>query len=274
MYQKKAFLLVLILFMVLSAFTFHNYAAENLGKLRPVELNVTCEEFQFNNHIKKSVKLAVHGRLEITLCSNPSTGYEWPDQAQITNHTVLWQTSHTTTPSSSSMIGSPGEAKWTFQALNEGTTTISFRYGRAWESAGADEWTFHVEVTVVDENKPDKESTRQLGEKLVRDLFKDMKSLNINSLKNILSKQFQSIHKSGASDREGELAIIKKLDLGTYSLTDFTVTRDDDALIVTYKVSAEETLQGEKVSQKPTPRLSVFIKTDSGWKWVAHANPS
>jgi len=197
-------------------------------------------------------------------------------QAQITDHTVIWQTSHTTTPSSSSMLGAPSMERWTFQGLNAGKTTISLEFGRSWTAPGPDDWSLKVNVTVVEEQKEETEdkSTKEIGEGLVRDLFKDMKNLNLRALENNTSKEFQAIHTFGASSREEEMETIKDLDLGKYHLSDFNVTREGDVLVVTYKVSADETLKGEKVSSKPTPRLSVFVKTDSGWKWLAHANPS
>ncbi|MFP3953378.1 MAG: protease inhibitor I42 family protein [Candidatus Acetothermia bacterium] len=276
MKDRKLLVITLLFLFAFSVSSFTLAGEENLGRTNPVQIKVTCDDFQFNNHITKSVKLAVHGRLEVILCSNPSTGYQWSDQAQITDHTAIWQTSHTSGSPSSSMLGAPSTEQWTFQALNEGKTTISMEYGRSWTSSSPDDWSLKVNVTVVEEKKeePKEKSTEEIGEELVRDIFKDMKNLNVSSLEKVISKEFQAIHTSGASDRQEEIETIKGLDLGEYKLSDFKVTRDGDVLVVTYKISAEETLKGEKVSKKPTPRLSVFIKTGSGWKWLAHANPS
>ncbi len=276
MKNRNLLVIILIFLFVFSFLSLATSGKENLGRLNPVQVEVTCDDFQFNNHITKSVKLAVHGRLEITLCSNPSTGYQWSDQAQINDHTVIWQTSHTTTGSSSSMLGAPSTEGWTFQGLNAGKTTISLEYGRSWTASSPDDWSLQVNVTVVEEKKekPEEKSTKEIGEGLVRDLFKDMKSLNLQALENKISKEFQSIHTFGASNREEEIETIKNLDLGEYQLSNFKVTRKGDVMVVTYKISVAETLKGKKVSEKPTPRLTVFVKTDSGWKWIAHANPS
>ncbi len=264
---------ILIVVIVLFAFSFTNSSEENMSKLRSVEISVSCDEFQAKEHITKSVKLSVHGRLEIALCSNPSTGYQWSDSAQISDHTVLWQTSHTTLPSSSSMLGAPGTEKWTFQAFNKGTTTISLEYSRPWEESGGDGWSLRVNVTVVEEPKPEGYD-EQIGEELVRKVFEYIKNSNISALESMLSEKFQAVHDFGASNRQQEIETLKGIDLQEYTLDNFKVTREGQVLIVTYTISAEEIIRGEKVPKKPIPRLSVFIKTDSGWKWIAHANLS
>lgn len=273
---QNVLLFVLILSVALTGLSFVSFADESLGRLQPVRLSVTCEDFQRDNHISESVKIAVHGRLEITLCSNPSTGYSWSDSARISNHSVLWQTNHTAHPSSSSAIGSAGRERWTFRGLQEGTTTISLRYSRG-GMRGPDDWTFEVKVEVVDDSdskSDDSTDKDEIGEKLVRGIFKDIHDSNISSLSSKLSENFQVVRSSGATDRKGEIEILKGIDLEEYTLDNFKVTRQDQTLIVTYTVKADETIQGETVPKEPVPRLSIFIKTDSGWKWLAHANLS
>jgi len=50
------------------------------------------------------------------------------------------------------------------------------------------------------------------------------------------------------------------------------VTHVGPVTIVSYFASAPETIEGKRLSIKPAARLSVFLKTDSGWQWIAHAN--
>lgn len=127
-------------------------AEEEPKGMGPVRVEVACEEFQTREDITKSVKMAEHGRLEVILCSNPSTGYRWPDSPQISNHTVLWQISHTTSSSSSSALGSPTEEKGVFRGLDEGKSTVSFKYGRPWKGGGKDGWSLRLRVNVIDED--------------------------------------------------------------------------------------------------------------------------
>ena len=111
-----------------------------------------------------------------------------------------------------------------------------------------------------------------LGEDLVRELWNDFKTQNISALEKKIAPGFQSIHEDGASDAEAELKLLKELNLGEYTLSNFEVTEVGPAIIVSYFVSVEETIEGKRLSTEPAARLSIFLKTDSGWQWIAHAN--
>jgi hypothetical protein len=119
--------------------------------------------------------------------------------------------------------------------------------------------------------KPTDDSSR-LGEKLVRQLWADIKSKNMAAVEKKTALGFQSIHQDGARTREQEWALIKDLDLGQYTLSDFTVSQNGPVIIATYFVSVGETIDDTRLSAKPAARLSAFLKTGSGWQWIAHAN--
>ena len=249
-------------------------AADNLGRLRPVKLSADCDDFQFENHITKSVKLATHGRLQVTLCSNASTGYSWSDSARISDHTVLWQTSQSSHGSSGGALGAPGKETWTFQALNEGTTTISLEYSKPGAGLGSSEWTYEVKVQVVDEDDDDEDDEEKSGEDLVKQFFTYVNNSNIAMLKNAIAKDFQAIDGSGFKNRGAELKALKQAELGRYNLGNFKTTRRDDLLIVTYTLSADTTITGRKLPGGSGPRMSTFVETDSGWRLIAHAAAS
>ena len=111
-----------------------------------------------------------------------------------------------------------------------------------------------------------------LGEKLLRQLWADMQKPDIKMIKKTIAKGFQSVHQYGSSNREQEIKLIKGLKLGKYTLSNIKITRNGPVIVATYFVSAEETVKEKRLSKKPAPRLSVFLKIDSGWKWIAHAN--
>lgn len=94
----------------------------------------------------------------------------------------------------------------------------------------------------------------------------------MDAIDKTIAKGFQSVHQFGANDREQEMKLIKNLKLGKYTLSNIKITQNVPVIVATYLVSVGETIKGERLSTKPTPRLSVFLKTDSGWKWIAHAN--
>lgn len=116
------------------------------------------------------------------------------------------------------------------------------------------------------------ESDAALGERLLREVWQAMKTSDMQTLENTLAPGFQSVHQYGASDRGDELALIRDLELGDYTLSDIRVTRNGPVIVATYAVTVAETLQGKRLERRPAPRMSVFVKTEQGWQWMAHAN--
>jgi hypothetical protein len=111
-----------------------------------------------------------------------------------------------------------------------------------------------------------------LGENLVRQVWKDIKNRDMAGLETRMAKGFQSVHEFGASDRAHEMELINGLDINQYSLSDIKITRNGPVITATYFVSVEETIDGGRLSKAPAPRLTVFLETADGWKWIAHAN--
>ncbi len=112
------------------------------------------------------------------------------------------------------------------------------------------------------------------GEKMTRELWAAMKATDMPALEILIAEGFQSVHCDGHSDRQGELDILKKLKPKDVVLSDFNVTSvSDSVIIVTYRVGVAETIKGERLADHAFPRMSVFVKTDKGWQWAAHANP-
>lgn len=116
---------------------------------KEASVQVSCDDLMNQQHISKQVAVAVDGSLTVTLCSNPTTGFVWSETAQISDQTVLQQTSHRfVAPEETGMVGVPGQEVWTFQALKKGTSTVSMEYSRPWEGGEKGEWTFALTVTV------------------------------------------------------------------------------------------------------------------------------
>jgi len=111
-----------------------------------------------------------------------------------------------------------------------------------------------------------------LGETLVRQLWTDMKETDMKAINEIISEGFQAVHQYGTNNRQQEIELISKLRLGDYTLSDIKITQKDPLIVATYFVSVNETIKGKRLSKKPAPRLSVFLKVKDGWQWIAHAN--
>ncbi len=110
------------------------------------------------------------------------------------------------------------------------------------------------------------------AEKLLRTLWDSMKAGDMEGIGKTMAPGFQSVHQDGSMGSEGELALIKGLKIESYSLSDVKASECGSTIVISYKVSVEESIGGKRLSKKPAPRLSVFVKTEEGWKWLAHAN--
>ena len=116
----------------------------------PPEVNVVIsnDEFLNNKDIAKEVEVAVDGIVTVTLASNPSTGFSWPEIAQISNGAVLQQTSHEYVAPQGTAIGAPGNEVWTFKALTKGSTMVEMQYNRPWVGGEKGEWSFQLTIVV------------------------------------------------------------------------------------------------------------------------------
>lgn len=112
-------------------------------------IEVSCDEFINVKHITKEVEVNAGDSFKVTLCSNPTTGFEWSESAQIGDQTVMEQVKHRfAAPKNKQLAGAAGQEIWTFRALKEGTTTISMEYSQPWEGGTKVEWTFELTVVV------------------------------------------------------------------------------------------------------------------------------
>ena len=115
-------------------------------------------------------------------------------------------------------------------------------------------------------------STTNDGEKMEKQMWEDIKAKNWEAVESKIAEGFQSVHPDGARDRAGEISLIKNLDVGQVGLSDLKSTVNGDNIVVTYMISAQETIDLERLPTKPAPRLSVWKKGASGWQWICHAN--
>jgi inhibitor of cysteine peptidase len=114
--------------------------------LAVASIQISCDDFGKQQHISKKVNLAVGDTFSVTLCSNPSTGFQWSESAKISDPTVIQQTDHKFLSPGTGLTGAPGKEVWTLKALKKGTSTISLEYSRPWEGGEKAEWTFDLTV--------------------------------------------------------------------------------------------------------------------------------
>jgi inhibitor of cysteine peptidase len=109
---------------------------------------ISYDDLLNQKQISRSTDLAVGDFLQVSLGSNPSTGFRWAEQMQISDPKVLAQTGHEVIAPTGTQPGAAGSEVWMLQAMAPGNTTVSTTYSRPWPGGEKDSWVFSVNVTV------------------------------------------------------------------------------------------------------------------------------
>jgi inhibitor of cysteine peptidase len=148
--KSKMFIIGLLVILTLSLFACTSTAQEEEEtSVEPgSSASYTCDDFTENSHITDNIEMRTDKTLTVTLCSNATTGFEWGEETQISDPTVLEQASHEYIAPGSQALGAAGMEKYTFTPLKAGTATITLEYGRPWEGGEKAEWTCTLNITV------------------------------------------------------------------------------------------------------------------------------
>jgi hypothetical protein len=92
----------------------------------------------------------------------------------------------------------------------------------------------------------------------------DIKAKNWQAVQSRIAEGFQSVHPDGVRDRAAEIALLKKMNFGDFTLSDFKSTTIGDNIVVTFTMSVAETIDGKRLPAKPAYRLSVWKKERTG----------
>ena len=110
------------------------------------------------------------------------------------------------------------------------------------------------------------------GKELVQQLWVNFKTNNWEEIEKQMGSGFQSVHQDGTRDKDAQIELLKGLDLSDYTISDYTVTAEGPVIIVTYKITVEETLEGTRLPERTVMKLSAWVKSGDDWKWIIHAN--
>ena len=102
------------------------------------------------------------------------------------------------------------------------------------------------------------------GERMERQMWADFKAKDWEAVERKIADGFQSIHPDGPRDRAGKITLIKNLNLGEFTLSNFKSTVNGDNIVVTYMIAVQETIDQERLATNTTPRLSVWKKGTHG----------
>ena len=113
-------------------------------------LGASCDQFGTTQAIQQSTSVAAGSDVQVSLCSNPTTGVSWEDP-QIADASVARLVSATyQAPAATSLpiVGAAGGEIVTIHALAAGTTTLSMRYSQPWAGGTKGAWTYSLATTV------------------------------------------------------------------------------------------------------------------------------
>lgn len=109
-------------------------------------LEVTCDDFADNPNNESKVTLEIGDKINIELCANPSTGYEW--DYEMTEDGIVMEEDHDYEEPESDIDGAAGTEVWTFEAVSAGDTEITLKYTPPDTGDMEDTWNLIITVTV------------------------------------------------------------------------------------------------------------------------------
>lgn len=106
-------------------------------------------------------------------------------------------------------------------------------------------------------------------EKAAWQAFKDKKA---DDFKKLVDKDYRGVYPEGISDLEKELADMKKWDMKSFTISDYTAFSDEkDVIVTTYVVKIEGTYDGKDHSGTFNSG-SVWKEENGAWMAIFHTN--
>lgn len=127
-------------------------SAESESHGSAIRVEITCDDVSAGPAIERTVDAPTGHKVEVHLCSNPTTGFRWstpvssvPEVATVSD----WAFED----SDSDMAGAPGVEHLTIDALAPGSTTISSSYDQPWDGGTKGAATLTLTVNVGNATK-------------------------------------------------------------------------------------------------------------------------
>ena len=115
---------------------------------------------------------------------------------------------------------------------------------------------------------PDKAAI-EAKEKAAWQAFKDKKA---DDFKKVVDKDIRCVYAEGPSNMDKELSDMKRWDMKSFAISDYTVFSDEkDVAVVTYTVKVEGTLDGKDMSGTYNAG-SVWKREKGKWMAIFHTN--
>lgn len=107
----------------------------------------------------------------------------------------------------------------------------------------------------------------------IENWFAAMKSKQWDQAAKFLAPQFVSLHTDGIPrNKAQEMALIRKLNMQSYQLSNFTFTQSGDLIVATFKDNGQETIDDKPIGAGAAGRLAVLQRQKDKWLIIAYAN--
>jgi predicted secreted protein len=107
----------------------------------------TCTVFESTPNVTDEISFPANKGVTVILCSNQSTGFQWNEEADISDTSIVKQTGHTYSAPTGTKVGAAGQEKYVFTGVSPGTATVNLKYSRPFED-GEPEWTCTLTIIV------------------------------------------------------------------------------------------------------------------------------
>ena len=105
-----------------------------------------------------------------------------------------------------------------------------------------------------------------------KEAWQTFKDKNAEGFKKVVDKDIRAVYAEGISDMEKELSDMKKWDMKSFTISDFTAFSDEkDVIVTTYVVKIEGTFDG-KDSSGTYNAGSVWKQEKGAWMAIFHTN--
>ena len=118
---------------------------------------------------------------------------------------------------------------------------------------------------------PSTQKTTALAQRLVEKFFRILSPPDLPALRKFLSPAYLVQRANGTYVNKAETLENPSV-LESYELSNLEATRTGPVIVARYDLVADVTIDGEKQSTEPAPRLAVFTKGEQGWQITAYAN--
>lgn len=115
-----------------------------------MSVDIICDDFteQGGNVNQEIVVSAWIDRIIVSLCSNPTTGFQWQlkDVSSKSADMIILEDNQYLSPEDSSAIGASGKEVWTFGVHRKGSANITMAYQQPDGDNSTATWTFNLAV--------------------------------------------------------------------------------------------------------------------------------